>query len=298
MDAGSRKPWRPDFEDDSPWRWEWWKFGMTAEDLFTTLDEKYNTAPYRIQSYEAFHHDVNEIAHEARDLADFHARLALRREKRLQEMREAWDSVSRTIIWNTEVLNDNPRRWNAFRNFSWNRSLDSIVQFFQSLLPPPTPPGPQLHEAPFSGSVAIEPTQAVPPEEAVLSSPATEAREANLRPPAKTAYLPPPIDAGDARGRMDEQGGNGENRAAAPQPSRHIATRQSPTLTRSAGVTKSRRSHPSRKGARTPRHPRKDAQKAASPKENKRPAQQPMKAPYETRASRRLAGHTPEFSGG
>lgn len=89
-----------------------------TEDLFTTLDEKYNTVPYRIQSYKAFHHDVSAIAHEASDLADFHARLAVRRDEGLREMRKAWDNVSVNIVWNPEVFNDNPRRWNAFRNFS------------------------------------------------------------------------------------------------------------------------------------------------------------------------------------
>ncbi|EAQ83470.1 hypothetical protein CHGG_09874 [Chaetomium globosum CBS 148.51] len=260
-------------EDDSPWRWEWWKFGMTAEDLFTTLDEKYNTAPYRIQSYEAFHHDVNEIAHEASDLADFHARLALRRDKRLQEMMEAWDSVSRTIIWKTDVLNDNPPRWKAFRNFPWNRSLDSIVQFFQSLLPPPTPPAPRLHEAPSSsGSAAIKPTQTGSPpplQDTVRSNPAIKTSEASLQPETKPAYPPPPNDARDTRGRKefkDGQGGNGGHESPTPQPPRHTGAPPSPstsipkakakTLTRSAGVTKNRHNRLPRQRTPAVRHSR------------------------------------------
>ena len=90
MDAGAYEPWIPDFDGNSRWRWEWWKVGLQPEALFTTLEAQYNTVPYRIQDDEAFHHDVSDAAHEAKNVDDFHARLARRRDERLQELRKAW----------------------------------------------------------------------------------------------------------------------------------------------------------------------------------------------------------------
>ncbi|KAK0744612.1 hypothetical protein B0T21DRAFT_407697 [Apiosordaria backusii] len=60
MNADAGEPWIPDFEDNSPWRWEW------------------------IQDDEAFHYDVSNAAHKVKDVNDFRTKLALRREKRLQ----------------------------------------------------------------------------------------------------------------------------------------------------------------------------------------------------------------------
>ena len=57
MDTGARGHWMPDFTDGSPWRWEWWKVGLNSEDLFTTLQDEYNTVLCRIQGDVAFHHD-------------------------------------------------------------------------------------------------------------------------------------------------------------------------------------------------------------------------------------------------
>ncbi len=139
--------WIPDFSENSPWRWEWWKVGLAPEDLFTTLEAKYNTVPYRIQGDEAFHHDVSDAAHEAKNLDDFHAKLALRRDRRLQELRKAWDSVAIKIICSpSKVFGGDLTHWAAFQQFTSNRSLDALVLFFHSLLPPPAPAAPQLRD--------------------------------------------------------------------------------------------------------------------------------------------------------
>ncbi|KAK4243183.1 hypothetical protein C7999DRAFT_36493 [Corynascus novoguineensis] len=106
MDAGAREPWIPDFTENSPWRWEWWKVGLAPEDLFTKLEAKYNTVPYRIQGDEAFHHDVSDAAHKAKNIDDFYTRLALRRDGRLQELRKAWDSIALKIICSPSIFGD------------------------------------------------------------------------------------------------------------------------------------------------------------------------------------------------
>lgn len=135
MDAGPYEPWIPDFDDNSRWRWEWWKVGLQPEALFTTLEAQHNTVPYRIQDDEAFHHDVSDAAHEAKNVDDFHARLARRRDERLQELRKAWTRVSLGLLYSKTMLDEPPTRWGAFQHFTSNRSLDSIVNFFP-LAPP------------------------------------------------------------------------------------------------------------------------------------------------------------------
>jgi hypothetical protein len=98
MDAGAHEPQIPVFWGNSPWRWEWWKVGLEPADLFTTLEAKYQPVPYRIQGDEAFHHGASDAAQEAKNLDDFHARLASRRDERLQELRKAWYSVALKIV--------------------------------------------------------------------------------------------------------------------------------------------------------------------------------------------------------
>lgn len=63
--------------------------GLAPKDLFTTLEEQYNTVPCRIQNDEAFHHDIGDAAYNAKNTDDFHTRLACRRDERLQQLRKA-----------------------------------------------------------------------------------------------------------------------------------------------------------------------------------------------------------------
>jgi hypothetical protein len=46
--------WTPNFDDNSPWRWNWEKFDMKPEDLFRTLHKQYNTVPYKIKATKHF----------------------------------------------------------------------------------------------------------------------------------------------------------------------------------------------------------------------------------------------------
>jgi hypothetical protein len=113
--------------------------GVAPEDVFTKLNKQYNTVPYRIQDDEAFHHDVGDAAHEAKNVDDFHTRLAICRDERLQELRKAGEKVSiKILLWST-MLDDHPTSWSAFQHFTSNRSLDAIVFLSYSLLPPKTP---------------------------------------------------------------------------------------------------------------------------------------------------------------
>lgn len=201
MDAGTREPLNPDFTGNSPWRWEWWKVGLAPEDLFTTLAAKYNTVPYRIQGDEAFHHDVSDAAHEAKNIDDFYTRLACRRHERLQELRKAWDSIAIDIICSPTIFGDDLDRlthWCAFQQFTSSRSLDSIVLFFNSFLPPTTLAAPQLRDTQLSGSPPSEadrtesslPDTAVGSPQANPPDPTTRARQQPTPPPPPPPPLP------------------------------------------------------------------------------------------------------------
>ncbi len=274
MDAGAYEPWIPDFDDNSRWRWEWWKVGLQPEALFTTLEAQHNTVPYRIQDDEAFHHDVSDAAHEAKNVDDFHARLARRRDERLQELRKAWTRVSLGLLYSKTMLDEPPTRWGAFQHFTSNRSLDSIVNFFHSLLPSETPTASLLRDAqlPRSPPVEADHTEELLPDTAP-ASPSLQASPLPKNPPdaaprAPQPYLPPPRP-----------------------PCRTTRHSSSPIpLTRHADVGKRRQRASQRSnGVQKP-----------SPSQRKPPARQgkAQASANRTRASRRLAGHSPEFPGG
>ena len=270
MDAVANEPWIPDFSEDSPWRWEWWRVGLAPEDLFTTLEAKYNTVPYRIQGDEAFHHDVSDAAHEAKNLDDFHARLALRRDQRLQELRKAWDSIAVKIVCSpSKVFGGHLTRWVAFQQFTSNRSLDALVLFFHSLLPPPTPATPQLRDPQLPGSPPVEAdhhTEPLLPDTAPVSPCSLQVNPPEAAPTALQPPTPPPPPS------------------LSPLPRQTARPSSPPTpLTRHAGVAK-RRQH-----GRSSRQPDSDVKQ--------QPTRQRKGLVTKTRASRRLAGRAPEFGG-
>ncbi|KAK0736053.1 hypothetical protein B0T21DRAFT_411259 [Apiosordaria backusii] len=296
MDAGAHEPWIPNFDGNSPWRWEWWKFGMAPEDLFTTLDAQYNTAPFRIQGNEAFHHDVSEVAREAKTLDDFHAKLALRRDERLQELRKAWDGIFINMLYKTKVFDRHPHRWSAFGHFVANHSLDSLVLFFNSLLPSSDPTAPSLRGRRPSGSASAKSSQ--------TESPLPDTAPASPTGCGGPAHSLPHIHTGgdfedqkEPRSDENRQGATGSElrpRPPAPPPPstrppppppppRRTTTRHwsAQTLTKDAGIAKRRHGcHPSRQGATDP------AQRGKGSLDKKLTT---------TRTSRRLAGKPPEY---
>ncbi|KAL2165652.1 hypothetical protein VTG60DRAFT_4069 [Thermothelomyces hinnuleus] len=285
MDADAREPWRPSFDDNSPWRWEWWKFGFAPQDLFESLAKQYNTAPYWIQSYQAFHHDVNEIVREARDLDDFHRRLAIRRDERLQELRKAWDDISIRVVMTPSIFDNMPDNWDAFRQFSWNRSMDSLILFFQSLLASPHPVAPSLQTQQLPDSAPVNSTQ-----------PSHPTSQHGLQADPASSDM---IDAGRITEYQEalriHQKRENTRTVLRPNPNRREVPR---TLTRGAAVAKRQHKHARIQGDVIQLHGN-----ARSPlfgqqqKQLQHPAQrtEALKTP---RRSRRLAGQRPEFETG
>lgn len=136
------EPWRPalDTPDDwaaqPAWRWPWWKLGMQPDDLFKVLHSTYNTTEIPLQSIDAFHHDVSDVAAASTDTADFHRRMAVRQKQRLAEMIAALNHVALRATASPAMFDGTPSPTTAWADsvaFFRHRSLDSIVRFFGGL---------------------------------------------------------------------------------------------------------------------------------------------------------------------
>ena len=290
---------------------------MKPEDLFRTLHKQYNTVPYKIQGYEAFHHDVDEIAAEAEDKADFHRRLSLRRDQRIGEITRAWDNISPKLLYQSPVLDDDPKRVTAFLGFTSNLSLDGLMLFFffDSLCPRPpasSPPPPPLQDNRLLGIAPVNVADEVAPDSGPFSR--TKSPHLDTAPASPTGALL----RGDLQAKLtgatlvdtrpssrgckdeDDEGSsrkeknlNGTGRTSRPSSIAPPPCTESlpPTLTRDLGVGRKQRSRPSRPWT-TARDPGSDARK--SPRlgeQQQRPAR--VRKTYEkTRTSRRLA-HQP-----
>ncbi|KAH8651798.1 hypothetical protein BGZ61DRAFT_468751 [Ilyonectria robusta] len=119
--------------DDPSWAWPAWKFDMKRGDLFTKLHDQYNTYPSPIQDPDAFHHDISEISHEANSATEFHHLANNRRQQRLRELNDAFESASLEIIANPSLISS-PQWQHAVQLFR-THSFDSLIRYFASYLP-------------------------------------------------------------------------------------------------------------------------------------------------------------------
>lgn len=122
---------------DSCWNWPHWKFGLKREDLFLKLHQQYNTISSSILDPEAFHHDVCQISHKATSTDEFHRLLESRKQQRLRELNESLESASFEIIANPSFIGSD--QWQHAVQLFRTRSLDSLVRYFASYLPPDHP---------------------------------------------------------------------------------------------------------------------------------------------------------------
>ncbi|KAI0433877.1 hypothetical protein F5Y09DRAFT_328700 [Xylaria sp. FL1042] len=120
-------------EPDGGCSWQAWKFGMKREDLYTKLQDQYNTITLSIQDPDAFHHDVCEISKTAIDSDEFHRMLEERKEFRLNQLNESLQSASVEIIANPNLIGTD--QWQHAVQLFRTRSFDSLVRYFSSYLP-------------------------------------------------------------------------------------------------------------------------------------------------------------------
>jgi hypothetical protein len=119
--------------DDPGLAWPFWKFGLKQDDLFTKLNDQYNTFTLSIQDPEAFHHDVYELSHEAKSLDEFYSLLAYRKQQRIRELNESLESAAVEIIANPSLIGT--EQWQHALQLFRTKSLDSLVSYFASYLP-------------------------------------------------------------------------------------------------------------------------------------------------------------------
>ncbi|KAL7916985.1 hypothetical protein ACQKWADRAFT_307924 [Trichoderma austrokoningii] len=141
---------QPDYLREFEWYWPFDKFSLDPNDLFTTLHDRFNTKPSRLQSPAAFHKDVYECANISDTIDEFYSRLEQRKAQRIEEMSEAWDDIATLLIW-SDVLscqscrdpetgeiemkpgtkNDSvSQRWSALLDYRQSMSFDTLITFF------------------------------------------------------------------------------------------------------------------------------------------------------------------------
>ncbi|KAI0409949.1 hypothetical protein F4802DRAFT_8147 [Xylaria palmicola] len=113
--------------------WQAWKFGMKREDIYTKLQDQYNTITMSIQDPDAFYHDVWEISKTAANSDEFHRMLEQRKRLRLDQLNESLESASFEIIANPKLIGTD--QWQHAVQLFRTRSFDSLVRYFSSYLP-------------------------------------------------------------------------------------------------------------------------------------------------------------------
>jgi hypothetical protein len=126
-----------DDTDDTCWTWPFWKFGLKRDDLFGSLHDQYNTIPSPILDPQAFHHDVYEISQTADSTEEFYRLLQDRKQQRLRELNETLESAALEIIANPCLIGT--EQWQHAVQLVRTRSLDSLVRYYASYLPPDHP---------------------------------------------------------------------------------------------------------------------------------------------------------------
>ncbi|KAK4166340.1 hypothetical protein QBC43DRAFT_16460 [Cladorrhinum sp. PSN259] len=122
---------------DACWSWPHWKFGLRKEDLFSKLNDQYNTVSTPILDPEAFHHDVYEISNKASSTDEFYRLLRDRKQQRIRELNESLESAAFEIVANPSLIGT--EQWQHAVQLFRTKSLDSLVRYFSSYLPPDHP---------------------------------------------------------------------------------------------------------------------------------------------------------------
>lgn len=112
------------------WRWPAAKFNMRQDDLFRDLHDKHNTFPFTIQAPDAFHRDVVEISNMAETADDLHRLLEERKELRLRELDQRFDTAGSFITKDPAGVGD--QHWEHVLQLFKDRSYDALVCYFSA----------------------------------------------------------------------------------------------------------------------------------------------------------------------
>ncbi|KAF2452371.1 hypothetical protein BDY21DRAFT_375639 [Lineolata rhizophorae] len=114
--------------------WPAWKFGLKQGDLVTTIHDRFNTIPMAIQEPNPFAADVVEISTEVDAFQELEEKLGARRDERLKELCDAFETIALSIIGRPSLLPTtfSSQTWaNAVRLFR-HRSFDALLNYFMS----------------------------------------------------------------------------------------------------------------------------------------------------------------------
>ncbi|KAI1108579.1 hypothetical protein F5Y14DRAFT_456893 [Nemania sp. NC0429] len=120
-------PLHPDWVMDHQYYWPAPKYGMEFDELFTTLNNRFNTYPAALQDFMAFHADVVELSHTADTKEALFSALELRKEQRSEELYKAWDDISIHLIGTPTTLTG--EHWGLLVDSFRTKSLDRMLAF-------------------------------------------------------------------------------------------------------------------------------------------------------------------------
>ncbi|KAI1165636.1 hypothetical protein F5B18DRAFT_649586 [Nemania serpens] len=125
---------RPDWLSDRRFHWPCYKFGMSLDELFTTLHNQFNTWPAPLQDWEAFHHDVWEISEAATTKEELMSGIESRMKTRCAEMTRVWDLITVHLAAGRSILPE--AHWRHACQFFRTKSMDSMIAFLFEFLHP------------------------------------------------------------------------------------------------------------------------------------------------------------------
>ncbi|KAI1746460.1 hypothetical protein F4782DRAFT_524433 [Xylaria castorea] len=126
------RPPRPDWSLEHEWHWPCGKFGMSLDELFTTLHNQFNTWPAPIQDFKAFHSDVSEMSNTARTKEELFRALESRKTQRSEEMARAWNDIAVHLTAGRSMLPE--EQWGYATQFFRTKSLDAMLSFLYTFL--------------------------------------------------------------------------------------------------------------------------------------------------------------------
>ncbi|EHK22170.1 uncharacterized protein TRIVIDRAFT_60955 [Trichoderma virens Gv29-8] len=146
---------KPDYRRSNEWMWPYLDFDMDAEDLFTTLHDRFNTHAMPLQTPRSFYNDVCEVSRQAKSREELYSLLEERKNQRIKEMNKAWNDIGSfislkprlmgcPICYDNHAMDENippdslndsvVKRWHTAFDVMKFSSFDTLIAYFDGFV--------------------------------------------------------------------------------------------------------------------------------------------------------------------
>lgn len=111
-------------------RWEAEKLDMDLDDVFTTLPKRFNMMAIPILDQDAFHLEIQYVAHKANDVAGFYELLKSRMEERRREQLRMMEFALMKLAGDpmaVEIPNRGTKHWVNLLRIGRTKSFDAVI---------------------------------------------------------------------------------------------------------------------------------------------------------------------------